>query len=297
MLGELAALGAAVCWTVSAILYKEALKNTRPVSANIVRLATTGGILMALLIAAGKIGVLASLPVNIALFACASGIIGLGLGDTLYMMSLDQIGVGRAVPITCTYPLFSILWAILFGQGPVTVQAVLGAVAIFIGIWLLSQGQAMHNVQTERKNAIKGIALSLATAILWSVSISMIGIAVEEAPNFDYALAINAVRLAAIAVSILLIAPVIDRSHGFLKIHRKTLIMLISGGIVALALGWFLLTYSFINTAVSQAVPISSTTPLFSTLAAILFLREKVTVRNVLGSILVVIGIFVIFLV
>ncbi|NWF97300.1 MAG: DMT family transporter, partial [Candidatus Thorarchaeota archaeon] len=206
-----------------------------------------------------------------------------------------QIGVGRAVPITCTYPLFSILWAILFGQGPVTVQAVFGAVAIVIGIWLLSQSKATHNVHEERNTAIRGIALSMATAIVWSVSISMIGMAVEESPNFDYALTINALRLAAIAVSVLLLAPVIDRNRGFLKMPRKALIALISGGIVALALGWFLLTYSFINTAVSQAVPISSTTPLFSTLVALLFLNEKITVKNAVGSIIIVIGIFIIF--
>jgi drug/metabolite transporter (DMT)-like permease len=77
--------------------------------------------------------------------------------------------------------------------------------------------------------------------------------------------------------------------------QKKTSATLIFGGIVALGFGWFFLTYSFVNTLESQAVPISSTTPLFSTLSAIIFLHERVTMKNVFGSLLIVVGIFLIF--
>jgi len=40
MIGELAALGAAICWAVAPILYKRALFKMKPVSANIVRCAS-----------------------------------------------------------------------------------------------------------------------------------------------------------------------------------------------------------------------------------------------------------------
>jgi hypothetical protein len=43
-------------------------------------------------------------------------------------------------------------------------------------------------------------------------------------------------------------APVVDRGLGFLKIRKRTVAVLIVGGIVALGLGWFLPTYSFIDT-------------------------------------------------
>ncbi|MDI6805334.1 MAG: hypothetical protein QMD20_01570 [Candidatus Bathyarchaeia archaeon] len=47
MIGEVAALGAALSWTFSAVLYKEALLKTKPISANIVRLTCTSAILVA----------------------------------------------------------------------------------------------------------------------------------------------------------------------------------------------------------------------------------------------------------
>ena len=298
MMGELAALGAAICWTISAILYKEALLKTKPISANIVRLVCTSIILVACLAIIGKFGVLMNLPAYAVVLACVSGIIGLGVGDTLYMMSLKLIGVARAVPITCVYPLFNLLWAVFLVGEPITLSVVLGAVTIVFGIWLLRQETDVGRAETEKKILVKGVAYALATAVMWSVSITMIDMAVTlpETSSLDHALAINTIRVAAIAVSLLVSAPIIDRGFGFLKMQRKTLAALIFGGIVALGLGWFFLTYSFINTLESRAVPISSTTPLFSTLSAIIFLHERVTPKNALGSILIVVGIFLIFI-
>jgi len=299
MMGELAALGAAICWTISAILYKEALLKTKPVSANIVRLVCTSIILVACLAIIGKFGVLMNLPAYAVVLACVSGIIGLGFGDTLYMMSLKLIGVARAVPITCVYPLFNLLWAVFLVEEPITLSVILGAVTIVFGIWLLRQETNAGTAETEKKILVKGVAYALATAVMWSVSITMIDMAVTlpETSSLDHALAVNTIRVTAIAVSLLVSAPIIDRDFGFLKMQRKTLAALIFGGIVALGLGWFFLTYSFINTLESRAVPISSTTPLFSTLSAIIFLHERVTAKNALGSILIVVGVFLIFIV
>lgn len=297
MIGELAALGAAICWTISAMMYKEALLKAKPVSANIVRLVCTSIILVAYLAIIGKFGVLMNLPAYAVVLACVSGIIGLGVGDTLYMMSLKLIGVARAVPITCVYPLFNLLWAVFLVEEPITLSVILGAVTIVFGIWLLRQETDAGTAETEKKILVKGVAYALATAVMWSVSITMIDMAVTlpETSSLDHALAINTIRVAAIAVSLLVSAPIIDRGFGFLKMQRKTLAALIFGGIVALGLGWFFLTYSFINTLESRAVPISSTTPLFSTLSGIVFLHEKVTARNAVGSIMIVVGIFLIF--
>lgn len=297
MLGELAALGAAICWTISAILYKEALLNTKPISANIVRCACTGMVLIVCLAVIGKIGLLTNLPVYAVVLASASGIIGLGFGDTLYMVSLKLAGVTRAVPISCTYPLFSILLAILLQREVVTVPVVLGAVAIVLGIWLLSQGEKTDGDEMQRSDLVKGAVSALAAAIIWSVSIVLINMAVTlpETGGLDYALVLNTLRVLAPAVFLLASAPITDRRGSFLKMRKRPLVAFILGGIVALAIGWFLLTMSFLYIPESEAVPISSITPLFATIVGIIFLREPVTAKIVLGSVIIVVGIFLIF--
>jgi drug/metabolite transporter (DMT)-like permease len=296
MIGELAALGAAISWTVSALFYRKALEEASPISANIIRLTLTGSILLLLLVFLGKLTVLTTLPLELVLLASASGIIGLGLGDTLYFMSLKWIGVARAVPLTCIYPLFSVLWAVFLVGERITLAVVLGAVVIVLGILFLGQ-DSQANTTCTRKALIVGMVIALATAAVWSVSITMMDVAVKESPDIDHALIINTIRVITVAAVLLASSPIIDRKLGFLKVRKRTVVALIAGGIAALGVGWFFLSYSFTVTSQARAVPISSTTPLFSTLAGILLLREKVTAHNVFGSIMVVVGIFLLFLV
>jgi drug/metabolite transporter (DMT)-like permease len=213
------------------------------------------------------------------------------------MISLKLIGVARAVPITCTYPLFSILLAIFLQKEVVTPYVILGAVAIVLGIWLLSREEKTEMNELRKRDLVKGVASALATAVLWSVSIAMIDMAVAlpETSNVDHALALNTLRILATAVFLLTSALIADRKFSFLKMQKRTLFALIFGGIVALALGWLFLTVSFLYMPESRAVPISSTSPLFSAITGIIFLREPVTARMVVASIIIVVGIFLIF--
>lgn len=297
MIGELAALGAALSWTVSALLYKKALEKVKPVSANIIRLSCTSGVLLVFLLVIGKLWVLWDLPIQITVLAVVSGLIGLGLGDTLYLVSLRMVGVARAVPLTCTYPLFNLLWAVFLVGEPLTLSSALGAVVIVLGIWLLSYEKESVVQGVRRSVLLKGVAAALVTAVLWSVSITMMNLAVQEAPDLDHALVINTIRAAAVGGVLLAFSPVLDRKLDFLRVDRRTMLALVAGGIVALGLGWFFLTYSFVLTLETRAVPISSTTPLFSTLAGIALLHERITAKTALGSVVVVLGVFLIFLV
>lgn len=298
MIGELTALGAAVCWTISAILYKEALLNTKPVPANIVRCTFANIFLIAYLLIAGKIDVLTSLSAYTLVLVCISGIIGFVLGDTLYMVSLKLIGVARAVPITCTYPLFNILLAVLLKGEKVTLQIVFGAVTIFFGIWMLSQRGETKTDMTRKKSLVEGALLALTTAVVWSVSITMVDLAIaSENSSLDVAFGINILRVSVAAVFLLASVPVLDRKMEFLKMKKKAVVAVASGGLAALALGWFFLTFSFsTNAPESRVVPISSTSPLFSAIAGIFLLHEKVTTTTVLGSVIVVLGTFLIFM-
>ncbi len=295
MIGEFAALSAAICWTASAILYKNALIETKPLPANTIRCLGTGLFLLFCLALIGFKN-LTSISIHALLLASTSGIVGLGLGDTLYLLSLEKLGVSRAVPLTCTYPLFSIIWAVLIAKEEVTFQVVLAAFMIVLGIWLLSYEKDKRD--NEQKNSlIKGIAIALATAVIWSISIFMVNMALQETPDPEHAFAINTLRVVSIAAVLLIIAPITNRGLGFFKIKRRTLAMILSGGIIALGIGWFFLILSFAYIPESQAVPISSTTPLFSTLFGAIFLHEKVTASVVLGSVTVVAGTFLIFII
>jgi drug/metabolite transporter (DMT)-like permease len=223
----------------------------------------------------------------------------LGIGDTLYMIGLNSVGVARAVPLAAAYPLFSLVWATFLLGEPVTATAVLGAFVILLGIWLLSKEKNEGAVESKGKLAFRGVIASLAAAVAWSVSITLMNVAVTvtNVSSIDANYAVVTTRIAAIAVFMLALSPVLDRERAFLKAKRSTLIELCVGGLVANAVGWLLMNYSFLNILEAQAVPISSTTPLFSAIAGFALFHEKMTVSNTLGAIVVVAGIFLIFVV
>ncbi|MCX8177362.1 MAG: DMT family transporter [Candidatus Bathyarchaeota archaeon] len=278
-------------------MYKSALARTSPIPANTVRCLGTSIIMLLCLTIAGQIWTLTSLSLYVVLLASASGLIGLGLGDTLYLQSLRILGVSRAVPLTCTYPLFSLIWALMLAGEEITLQIILAAIAIVAGIWLLSWENNSKIAETDGKMLAKGVTFALLTAAIWSISISMVNLALREKPDLEHAFAINTLRVAALAVVLLAFTFMANRKAGFYGIDRKTAATLVSGGIIAIGLGWFLLTLSFTYIPESQAVPISSTTPLFSTFFSIIFLREKITLKVVFGSILVVAGTVMIFVI
>lgn len=298
MIGEISALATALCWAISAIFYKKALQSTSPFSANIIRCLFTSVVMISLLGIVGNLNSLFSLPLNFVILAGFSGIIGLGLGDTLYMLSLNYVGVFRAVSITSTYPLFALLFSFLMFGKLTNFSILFGTVTVVIGIWLISRG-SKKGVTIARGKLFKGILCSVLVATLWAVSILMIDLTIELSflPSLEYVWAINTIRMIFATVVLLMVAPVTEREFHFIKMNLKTVFTLGVGGVIALTVGWFLLTISLAYIPESQAIPISSTTPLFAALLGIAFLQEQVNTKNVLGSFLIVLGISLLFII
>jgi drug/metabolite transporter (DMT)-like permease len=297
MIGELAALGASISWAIAPILYRKALLNTKPISANIVRCATNAGFLVVVLLVFGLAGALASLPTETMVLVVVSGVIGLGVGDTLYMIGLKYVGVSRAVPLAATYPLFSLVWATFLLHQPLTLAEVVGAVVIIVGIWLLSREKNGDVAGVTPRLALIGVAVSLVTAVIWSVSISLMNVAVSSVTGTDANYAIITLRIASVALFFLVLAPFLDRERGFMKMTRGTVVALCVGGLVANGVGWFLMNYSFTITSLTRAVPISSTSPLFAAIAGFMLFNEKMTAKAVLGAVTIVAGICLIFII
>ena len=112
--------------------------------------------------------------------------------------------------------------------------------------------------------------------------------------NADFALI--TLRVSAVSVFMLTLLPSWNEGREVLKVKRNAVIALCVGGLVANGLGWYLMNFSFTSILESQAVPISSTTPLFSAVAGFALFHEKLNAKSVLGAIVIVFGIFLIFL-
>ncbi len=279
-IGIVASLGAALCWTTTAALLKIGSSKIQPPLANAIRVAaaTVGSLLLVFF--AGEVDGLLTPNLGAFFAAFTAGLLGIVLGDTLYIYSLKMVGVARAMPVANTYPLFSTLGAFLFLGENITLSVIIGALVIIFGLWLISPSG-----EGEGSFTVKSFFLTLLCAPIWGAGILLLGYAL----NYYSVVALNAVRLPFLAL--ILIGFAYARGYNPTKLDRRTLLILASAGILGLSIGNLLLLVGMDNIGVAKAVPLSSTSPLFSTIVGRVFLRERVGLRVYLSAALIVLGI------
>lgn len=147
-LGELAALGTSVCWTISAFAFEAAAQRIGALMMSFVRVS------MALCLLSVITVFLRGTPLPTDASAAqlgwlgVSGLVGLVLGDLCLFRSYLEIGARRAMLVQTTAPIFTVLlgWAFL-GERPRPLAA-LGTVLVLAGCtWAIRERAAAR----ERK--------------------------------------------------------------------------------------------------------------------------------------------------
>ncbi len=100
---------------------------------------------------------------------------------------------------------------------------------ILRGIWLLSREKGNGGIPIRERIVLTGVAMSLMTAKIWSVSLSLMDVVVSMlgvgslAANYS----VITTRIVSTALFLLILAPILDRNHSFLKIKKSTLALLL----------------------------------------------------------------------
>ncbi|MGC9072060.1 MAG: DMT family transporter, partial [Acidilobus sp.] len=162
MLGELAALSAALVWAYASVTYKPFVQRYGPMRVNVMRMfyASVAALVPALIIGVAK---------SASLWAMASGALSLGAGDTMYLASIGMVGVSVAAPVSYTFIILGEVMALSVGERP-TLLLALGGVMVVVGVTLISRGP-------RGRARPLGIVLALAAAIAWAAGWVMIRVA------------------------------------------------------------------------------------------------------------------------
>ena len=139
IIGVLAGLIGPAIYAVSVVIYRSQSQEIRPIAVSAIKMWSSLPLMMILIIQPFRTTSF-SVPMDMAFVLALSLIIGAVIGDTIYLMSQEMIGVSRAFPITCLSPIFTNIMAIIFlseGILPIrivgTFVAVAGAIIIFTG--------------------------------------------------------------------------------------------------------------------------------------------------------------------
>ncbi len=137
---------------------------------------------------------------------------------------------------------------------------------------------------------MRGELLALLAAFLWGIAPLLDKTVMSS--NVSPYLA-NVIRVGS-ALVFLAIATLYMREYSTTHLTLRNVIYLIVAGVIASGLAMIIYFKALKLTQASRVVPITSIYPLFTVILSALILGEKVSVRIVIGAILIVIGVMLV---
>lgn len=138
------------------------------------------------------------------------------------------------------------------------------------------------------------VILLIITAILWGVTPILEKIGLGSVTDGVKPFTAVAIRSFAISIALLIALSVSGGIKEIFQLNRKTIIIFSISGIMAGLLGMLTYFMALKKGAVSRIVPIAATYPLVAAVLSIIILGEKVTWGRVLGTMFIVVGIWLV---
>lgn len=296
-LGILAGVGSAAIWAAASTLMASVSTRVDPISVSAVRIVWgTLAILISVPFVA-LAGGFEAITAGVALAVVGSAILAMGIGDTLYIASLNALGLTRAFTISLGLFVFLtfVFGVVLLGE-EVTVTAGLGAALVIAGVYVVAlRGRQAGTPDTapaaSSGSVRRGLVLVGVTALIWSLGTVWLGDAVEG----QNALAVTALRLPAVGLVLGFVAAAMPRSSIRRRaISRRDHGALLVAGLFGTGIGTLLFIYAVQEAGVGRAAVATAISPLFAVPLGAIFLKERLTLWLVVGVLVAVVGLVLI---
>ncbi len=295
--GSISILLGAALYAFSVVAYRSQKDGIRPLLIASIKMWVALGFML----------ILALLPLGIDPFSVAleqiiylsiSVILGAVLGDTLYLISQERIGVSYAFPISMSFPILTYFLTVIFLNEPLILSRFIGVFVAVGGIIILAREQesdANNNWDSEetRKMDWIGILLAIGTAVLYAVGTTVLQIGVEGVDP----LSANFVRMVIGSISFVPLV-VVARISGMPTPTRKATKLVAIAGLCGMAIGSIFYVTGVKYAGAAIASVLASTAPLWAVPISVFYLKERLTkvaaigvIATIIGAILVVIGI------
>lgn len=282
MLGEVLSMVTALTWATSMILSADVLKEIDPLSVNAFRTLFSAILMLFIAFTMGEMQDFSGSSFSGLFYVILAAVIGIGVGDTCLLKGITLMGVSRSYTIAYTSPLFTMFLGTLFLGEPFHLRYLFGTVLIILGIVAVFANKVD---QVDKIGISRGLLAAFAASILWSVGTILVAIGLRQVSPFFA----NAVRLPLLFVILILISQFWKKK---LNLNRRNLGLLAMSGILGMVLGGMSFLFSVQLIGVSRATPLSASSPVWASLMSSIFLKEKVTWKVIMASIMVAVGIY-----
>ena len=289
MVGIAAGLVCALTWAVGSIMMRDLSRKLDPITLNAPRTLVGGLLMLAVVWISGRqVGYAAITPLQL-FFMLGSMAVGGGLGDALYVTSLARIGVSRAFPIASIYPALTLVLGVLLLGEPISPGIVGGLVLVMTGVVLISRITGTVTGPEHHATA-GGVSLALGAAACWAISMLMIAPGIE---GHD-AILVASVRVPALSLVLWAITLARGSWRRLGTLSRRDWVILLVGGLIGWGLGSMLFVLTVALVGPTQAAILTSTSPMFALPLSALLLRERLSRRVWVGTLLTICGVILV---
>jgi DME family drug/metabolite transporter len=279
LLFEALALVTSITNALGTTLIAKGMKGSKPIIAAFYSVSIQAVILVSLL--------LIRMPqLNLAAigFFALGGVLSLGVGRLFNFVAMKGIGVAKTSALIGSSPVITTLLSIAILSESPDIITIVGAIIVAMGVVLIS---GVMGFKIE-----KALLLGLASAFAYSLSnvASKSGVLIQPDPFLSAATGSVA---GLIFISIYLVS---TGQAKDLSISRQSFAYFAITGILS-SIGWLTMMKALETGPVSVVTTIVYSYPLFALLFTRLLIREEtLTIRTVIGSIFVVVGVAVVTL-
>ena len=285
LLGSGFALGAAFLWAAATLLWDRLGREVSAVAMNLGKGA------MALLFLAATLAAIGLVPLarRTWLVLGLSGLCGITLGDTLFFLSLARLGPRRSLLLNALIPVAASLLAMAVLGERLTPRGWAGGLLTLGGVTWVMRERGPRSGDGGSWRA--GIGYGLGSVLCCAVSVLLSKLGLAEAPPLQASCVRLLVGTGGLVVVLVLMGH--PRAETAPLREGRLFAVLAVASFLGTYLGiWFSLLALRYTTVTAQVI-LTTTSPLFVLPLAAVFLRERVSVRAVLGAAVAVGGVAV----
>lgn len=290
-LGEFYALACTVAWAAAVILFKKSGESLAPFALNFFKNLSVVPLFLLTLLALHGFS-WPSLPLADVPLILASGVLGIAVGDTLYFRALNALGASRMAVVQTLYSPGVILLSILFLGERLNLLQFAGVALVLGGILLVTY--VRHASAADARSLRRGVLLGGASVFVMAAGVVIAKPMLEQ---HDFVSVTFLRILGAIAAMVVIQqwqSPWSELWAQYRAVRHWPQVW--AGSILGTYVSMMLWLAGYKYTSASIAAVLNEMAAVVILLMAVVFLRERVTPRQVAGVLLAIAGVFLVVL-
>lgn len=292
-IGEIFALIAAFGWVGSSVMFERASKKLSGLSVNIIRLVIAMLLLMIITTFTRGMALPFDATSKMAFYLGISGMMGLFIGDFFLYQAYTLIGARITLVLMTLAPIVVSILGFLFLGETLTFQQIIGILITCTGVTLV----ILKNSGDNKKLSINFSKKGLIFAIL-AVTGEAIGIIFTKIGSANYdSFATTQVRSIPALLAFIFFISLKGEWKSVAKAATDRLgVLYITLGTIIATVGMCSLIEGMRHTKMGVVTTIASTSPILIIPISIIFFKEKITKREMIGAGVSVVGVALFFL-